>query len=122
MAKQKSKRGSGSVHLRKDGRWEGRVVIGRNEKDLPITKNVLAKTKRECEQKLRALRESLQGDKPEPPKAGMTFGAWLDYWYQNDCKPAIRPKTQTDYENRIYQHIIPELGHIPLVKLTSGDL
>lgn len=122
MAKQKSKRGSGSVRLRKDGRWEGRVVIGRNEKDLPITKNVLAKTKRECEQKLKALRDSLQGDKPEPPKAGMTFGAWLDYWYQNDCKAAIRPKTQTDYKNRIYQHIIPELGHIPLAKLTPGDL
>ena len=52
----------------------------------------------------------------------MTFGAWLDHWYQSDCKPAIRPKTQADYENRIYQHIIPEIGHIPLVKLTSGDL
>ena len=52
----------------------------------------------------------------------MTFGAWLDHWYQTECKPAIRPKTQADYENRIYQHIIPELGHIPLVKLTPGDL
>lgn len=52
----------------------------------------------------------------------MTFGAWLDYWYQTECKPRIRPKTQADYENRIYQHIIPELGHIPLAKLTPGDL
>ena len=41
MGKQKSKRGNGSIHLRKDGRWEGRVVIGRNEKGLPKTKNVL---------------------------------------------------------------------------------
>ena len=32
----------GSLHLRKDGRWEGRVVIGYDEKGLPITKNVLA--------------------------------------------------------------------------------
>lgn len=122
MAKQKSKRGSGSVHLRKDGRWEGRLVIGHNEKGLPKTKNVLAKTKRECEQKLKALRGSLQGTRPEPLKANMTFGEWLDHWYQNDCKSAIRPKTQTDYENRIYQHILPELGHIPLTELTSSDL
>ena len=51
MAKRKSSRGDGSIHLRKDGRWEGRVVIGRNEKGLPKTKNVLARTKRECETK-----------------------------------------------------------------------
>lgn len=122
MAKRKSTRGSGSVHLRKDGRWEGRYVIGYNDKGYPKTKNVLAKTKRECEEKLKALRESFTNDKPDLPKANMTFGAWLDYWYQNNCKPTIRPKTQADHENRIYQHIIPELGHIPLAKLTSADL
>ena len=52
----------------------------------------------------------------------MTFGTWLDHWYQRECKPQIRPKTQADYENRIYQHIIPELGSIPLAKLTAADL
>ena len=41
------KKGEGSVRQRKDGRWEGRVVIGYDEKGLPKTKNVLAKTKRE---------------------------------------------------------------------------
>ncbi len=122
MAKRRSNRGNGSIHLRKDGRWEGRYVIGYDEKGLPKTKNVLAKTKRECEQKLKELRASLKGAEPERPKADVTFGAWLDHWYQNDCKPAIRPKTQADYENRIYQHIIPELGHIPLAKLAPGDL
>ncbi len=122
MVKRKTNRGNGSIHLRKDGRWEGRYVIGYDEKGLPKTKNVLAKTKGECERKLKELRDSLQGAEPERPKADMTFGAWLDQWYQNDCKPAIRPKTQADYENRVYQHIIPELGHIPLAKLTPGDL
>lgn len=122
MAKRKSSRGDGSIHKRKDGRWEGRYVIGRNEKGLPKTKNVLAKTKRECAEKLKALRDSIRGAEPERPKADMTFGAWMDRWYQTECKPAICPKTQADYENRIYQHIIPELGHIPLAKLTPGDL
>ena len=52
MAKRR-KRGSGSVRLRKDGRWEGRAVTGYDDKGLPKTKNVLAKTKRECEEKLK---------------------------------------------------------------------
>ena len=122
MGKKKTRRGNGSIHLRKDGRWEGRVVIGRNEKGLPKTKNVLARTRRECQEKLKALRDSINSAEPKQPKASMTFGAWLDHWYRSDCKPTISPKTQTDYENRIYQHIIPEIGQIPLVKLTSGDL
>ena len=32
------KKGEGSVRQRKDGRWEGRVVIGYDEKGLPRTK------------------------------------------------------------------------------------
>ena len=115
----------GMVRKREDGRWEGRIVVGHDEKGLPKTKNVLAKTKSECSAKLNALKASLQG--PSEPKqrktnADMTFGAWLDHWYQRECKPKIRPKTQADYENRIYQHIIPELGSIPLAKLTAADL
>lgn len=42
MAKHR-KRGDGSIHLRKDGRWEGRYVISRDEKGFPVTRNVLAK-------------------------------------------------------------------------------
>lgn len=121
MAK-KRKRGDGSIHLRKDGRWEGRYVVGHDEKGHPKTKNVLAKTKGECAAKLKALKESLKGIEPERPRGEVTFGAWLDRWYQTDCKPAIKPKTQADYENRIYQHIIPELGHIPLSQLSQSDL
>ena len=121
MAKRR-KRGDGSLHLRKDGRWEGRVVVGYDEKGRPKTKNVLAKTKSECSAKLKALNASLQEQKPEKPKGDMTFGTWLDHWYQRECKPQIRPKTQADYENRIYQHIIPELGSIPLAKLIAADL
>ena len=121
MAKRR-KRGDGSLHLRKDDRWEGRVVVGYDEKGRPKTKNVLAKTKSECSAKLKALKASLQEQKPEKPKGDMTFGTWLDHWYQRECKPQIRPKTQADYENRIYQHIIPELGSIPLAKLTAADL
>ena len=121
MAK-KRKRGDGSIHLRKDGRWEGRYVVGHDEKGRPKTKNVLAKTKGECAAKLKALKESLKGIEPERPRGEVTFGIWMDRWYQTYCKPAIKPKTQADYENRIYQHIIPELGHTPLSQLTQSDL
>jgi len=71
MANNKRKQGEGTVRLRSDGRWEGRIVIGYNEKGNPKTKSVLAHTKGECEEKLKALKEELgkvaQRVKPEMP-------------------------------------------------------
>lgn len=120
MAKRR-KRGSGSVRLRKDGRWEGRAVTGYDDKGLPKTKNVLAKTKSECVQKLKELTASI--GKPEPAaKPGLTLSQWLDYWYQSCKKPTLRPNTRMSYEQRIYNYIIPALGDTPLDKLTQNDL
>ena len=52
----------------------------------------------------------------------MTVREWLDFWYQTHKKPTLRPNTQMSYEQRIYGHIIPALGSIPLDKLTQNDL
>lgn len=52
----------------------------------------------------------------------MSFGDWIDFWYQNFCKLTVKPKTQACYENRIYTHIIPGVEKIPLNKLTQNDL
>ena len=121
MANNKRKQGEGTVRLRSDGRWEGRIVIGYNEKGNPKTKSVLAHTKGECEEKLKALKEEL-GKVAQKVKPEMPFGEWIDYWYQSFCKPALRESTQAGYENAIYRHIIPNIGHIPLCKLAQNDL
>jgi integrase len=82
----------------------------------------LAKTKAECVEKLKKLKADCGGIKNDKLKADMPFGTWLDYWYRNYSKPGLRPSTQAGYESRIYNHIIPELGDIPLNQLTQNDL
>lgn len=118
----KRKNGEGTIRLRQDGRWEGRCVIGYDDNGYPKTKNVLAKTKRECVEKLRLLREACGSTKSDKIRPDMCFGDWITYWYENHCKPKIRLTTQANYEDRIRLHIIPEIGQIPLNKLTQNDL
>ncbi|MCX4357695.1 MAG: site-specific integrase [Oscillospiraceae bacterium] len=120
MAKRR-KQGEGTLRLRKDGRWEGRIVVGYDDKGLPITKNVTAKTKTECAEKLETLKEKY-GRPTEKINSEMPFGEWIDFWYKTYCKHTIRLTTQLEYESRIYKHIIPEIGSIPLNKLTQADL
>lgn len=120
MARRKN--GTGSIRLRADGRWEGRYVVGYDDKGYPKTKCVLAKTKTDCLQKLKALKESCEEQKPSKFKPDVPFRDWLDYWYQNCCRNHIRPTTRQSYEDSIYRHIIPSLGDIPLNQLKQSKL
>ena len=68
MAKRRAS-GEGSVSKRADGRWEGRIIIGRKENGRPIYKSVLAKTQKELMPKLRKLREDYEGIELTPRSA-----------------------------------------------------
>lgn len=119
------KNGTGTIRERSDGRWEGRIVIGYNDEGTAKTKSVFAPTRAECSKKLNQLiAESycITGKLPTQAKSSMSFGEWMDLWYQNYCKHTIRETTREGYENRIYNHIIPSIGHIPLNQLTQNDL
>lgn len=117
----KRKNGQGTVRLRSDGRWEGRHIVGYDENGKANQKSVLAKAKAECVEKLKKLQEEYTEVAPFKVKPDMRFGDWMNYWYENHCKPSIRPTTQKGYEEWIYVHAIPGLGHIPLNKLTQAD-
>ena len=114
--------GEGNIRKRKDGRWEGRYTAGHDpETGKAIYKNVLAKTQKECKEKLAAALE--QAGKVDAHKTGQyTVGEWCRLWYENYCKPAVRDTTAEYYRNYLDNHIIPNLGKIKLDKLTTLEL
>ena len=60
MAKKRAN-GEGNIRKRKDGRWEGRYTAGIDpETGKPIAKSVLARTQRECKEKLQKAMEELE--------------------------------------------------------------
>ena len=48
----KRAKGSGTLRKRSDGRWEGRIIIGKDENGKNIDKTVVSKKKYECEERL----------------------------------------------------------------------
>ena len=120
MAKRRAA-GEGNIRLRSDGRWEGRYVAGHDENGKPIRKNVLGKTQNEVRDKLKKVIDDAK--LIDVAKADdYTVEAWLRLWYETYSKPNIRESTQERYWNHIRYHIIPEIGHIKLTKLTSRDV
>ena len=121
MAKKRAN-GEGNIRKRKDGCWEGRYTASHD----PVTgkqifKNVLGKTQAEVKEKLKkALVEAGQVDFT---KTGQyTVGTWMDTWFENVAKIKVRPSSHQTYKGYIDNHIKPNIGKIPLEKLTTMDL
>ena len=121
MAKRRAN-GEGSIRKRNDGRWEGRYTAGRNpETGKPIYKNVLGKTQAEVKAKLKAaIEDSANLDMVKAEQ--YTTGQWMDVWFENCAKIKVRPSSHQTYRGYIDNHIKPNIGDVPLSKLSSLHL
>ncbi len=106
-------RGEGSITQRKDGRYQVRVDVGRDELGRRQRRSGYAKTEAEAVKLLRQLqREKEQGrlgarSGAEP----RTLGAWLDQWLEH-VQQAKEPGTHEKYESIVRLHLRPALGHL----------
>ena len=121
MAKRRAN-GEGSIRKRPDSRWEGRYTAGRDlETGKTIYKNVLGKTQAEVKTKLKqAIQENAEVDTLKAEK--YTVGQWMDVWFENYAKIKVRPTSHQTYRGYIDNHIKPNIGKIPLGKLTTLEL
>ena len=114
--------GEGNIRKRKDGRWEGRYIVGHDpETGKAIIKNVLGKTQAEVKEKLKKAIEENVGIDYGRAKA-YTVGTWLEVWMENYAKIKLRPSTFKTSQGFLKNHIKPQIGGIPLADLTSLDL
>jgi integrase len=66
----------------------------------------------------------------EPTDDHMTLAEWLTFWLAEKTKPAgasaagrkIRPNTAAVYRQHVGDYLVPQLGRIPLAKLTAKDI
>src|SRR5262249_33547093 len=72
--------------------------------------------KETVEKKIAALNDVRRG-LPLPDKR-QTLGAFLERWLQDSVKPKVAPRTYTSYRALVRVHLAPELGRVPLEKLT----
>jgi len=82
---------------------------------------VLGKSQAEVKEKLKQALETAK--KLDFTKAGQyNAGQWLDLWLEDYAKLKVRPSTYQTYQGFIKHHVKPNIGSIPLLKLTTMDL
>ncbi len=114
--------GEGSIRRRKDGRWEGRYTAAHDpETGKAVYKNVLGKTQAEVKEKLaKAIEKSKRVDIVRAGK--YTLGQWMEIWFENYARLKVRPSSHATYRGYLDNHILPNIGNIPLNRLTTLDI
>ena len=113
--------GEGMVRKRKDGRWEGRIIVGHKNNGKPIYKSVFAKTQKELIPKLHKIIEIYRNVELNENYA-LTLGEWLDKWLNEYMSLTSRQSTLSGYKSNINNYIKPILGSKMLSTVTTDDI
>lgn len=119
MAKRRPS-GEGAIRKRKDGRWEGRIVVGHKSDNKPIFKSVFAKTQKELMPKLHKLIDEYSNIELSED-SNMQLDKWLDVWLEKYAKPTVKNSTYSGYKNAL-KYVRPYLGKKILRQITTSDI
>lgn len=126
MVAKKRAPGEGSIHLRRDGRWEASRTVGRTAGGNPRRIRAYGRTKSQALNKLeRAIVElgGVAGAGPIPDAGGLTVRGLLDrYLAAKAGVTKLRETTLASYRWYVNQYILPSIGTLPLRRLRPSHV
>jgi integrase len=81
----------------------------------------MAMARAEASAKMIAAQRAHQQGLP-PGNDRLTVAAWLDHFLEHHARPRLRPGSYAAYSSHVHHHLKPELGRLPLAKLTAGHV
>lgn len=116
--------------VRKDGTvvefWLGEIMVGRREDGRPDRRSFTGPTREAVAAKIAEL-VSKKAKGKLVRRSTLTVAAYLRSWLEmyeryGNGGQGLRPNTVRNYRTVIEKHVIPELGNMPLQKVTPDDL
>lgn len=113
--------GEGTIRQRKSGRWEARVTLGYGPDGRQRRKSVYGDTRGEVQQIVKQvlLAKEMGLDRVDERQ---TVKQFLERWLVDCHKPSVRHSTWKRSEQVVRVHLVPEIGHVRLVKLTPHEV
>ena len=120
MAKKRAT-GEGNIYQREDGRWVGRLSLGKDSGGNRQRKVVYGKTQAEVLSKLDSMREQ-RNTSPKSLLGKDSLGAYLKRWLENDVEINKAASTHSEYELATRLYVVPYLGAEKLTTLDAETL
>lgn len=108
-----------NIYKRKDGRYEGRYVVGRTLCGKTRFGYVYGHSYAEVKHRL-LLKKSqyVQRTDMESSSYQGTVSQWMNFWMENELRRSIKTSSYQTYSNLMRKHINPQIGEIKLIWLT----
>jgi len=107
--------GEGTICQREDGRWVAAVSLGDGRR-----KWLYGKTRQEVGEKLTVTLRARQQGLPVA-EGRETLAVYLARWLDG-VRPSLRARTWERYEQILRVHVVPDVGKIPLARLTPQQV
>lgn len=109
-----------NIYKRKDGRYEGRYVIGKNEKGQTKFGYIYGRKYTEVRNRLLQKKAELLPQRMDSHcSKAFTLREWMMRWLENEIAPSVKASSYQTYLAQVQNHILPLLGNCYLQLLTS---
>lgn len=110
-----------NIYKRKDGRYEGRYVIGRKPDGKTRFGYIFGHSYAEVKVRLTEKKaELLASIDPQVRRNSKTIEQWMTYWMESELLGSVKESSYQTYKNQLNKHILPHLGKFELAALTPG--
>jgi len=112
-----------NIYKRKDGRWEGRYIKGR-QKNGKIHYGYIYGYKYSEVKHLLILKKyekQTNSSKNLLPYEGQ-LADWTNYWLDTFVRPKVKSSTYASYKNKMDVHVLSRIGSVKLQKLKQTDI
>ena len=110
-----------NIYKRKDGRYEGRYVIGKKANGQTKFGYVFARQYAEARSKLiEAKAARLAVVETCMPVCRRSVGEWMRSWMEEDVRGMVKASSWQTYQNQMNRHILPRLGGLRLCTVTPA--
>lgn len=109
-----------NIYKRKDGRYEGRYVIGKTPSGRTRFGYVYGRQYQAVRNALMARKAELLDNCTDQQASGIKLSVWMERWLEGEQRMLVKPSSYQTYLNSYRKHIRPHLGNIPLCRLTPA--
>lgn len=110
-----------NIYKRKDGRYEGRYVIGKNKNGTTKFGYVYSQNFGEVRRALLLKKAALMENRGYSSFARITLGEWMNTWMHAELKGNVKRSSWQTYWNLFQKHILPNLGYMDITLITPTN-
>lgn len=109
-----------NIYKRKDGRYEGRYVIGRTPEGRTRFGYIYGKQYGEVQRMLVQRKAEMARLPRGPGRSQDSLALWMIRYLQEEVRGRVKPSSYQTYASLMNKHLLPRLGHMDLAYLTPG--